>query len=378
MLRLKSHVTLFVDPTAVLEASPDLADFPAQNPPTHNVNLTTCRRAMLYAQGATDVTIDGGGTIEGNGNLPQYALRLTKTERSRPIMFWAVQTSHIALRNVTFHDGAVWGIVPMESSDVTIDNVYVDSTSGLNRDGIDVVDSSGVTIEHSVFHTNDDAICPKSGVAAGVHGLTVRDTAVTRSGIANGLKFGAVSYGGFADSSFTDVLVKNVSKAGISIEAADGADVTNVTFERIEIDGAGAPLFMLVEDRGQTPSGSRAKVGSVDGVHFVDIRATNTRSSDGSPMVGLDQNGVRHPLQNLTFARVNLQYPGGRTTVPTAPAEPGSGYPEFNMFGALPAAGLYFRHVDGLTFENCRTTIAASDARPASAFVDVTEMAGSP
>jgi hypothetical protein len=37
------------------------------------------------------------------------------------------------------------------------------------------VDSSDVTIEHSVLHTDDDAICPKSGVAAGVKNLVVHD-----------------------------------------------------------------------------------------------------------------------------------------------------------------------------------------------------------
>jgi hypothetical protein len=377
-LRLKSHLTFYVDPSATLEASPDRSDFPAQSPPTQNLNLSTCRRAVLYAEGATDVTIDGGGTIDGNGSLPQYAVHLAGAERNRPILFWAVQTSSLAIRNVTFHDGAVWGIVPMESSHVVVDNVYVDSTAGTNRDGIDVVDSSDVTIEHSVFHTDDDAICPKSGVAAGVHDLVVHDAAVTLSTIANGLKFGTVSYGAFTDATFSDVLVKNVAKGGISVEAADGAGIAGLSFQRIEIDRAGTPLFVLVENRGETPRGSPAKVGSIDGVQFVDIRATNTSSTEGSPVVGLVQDGVRYPLQNLAFANVDLEYPGGATTVPGAPAEPTNTYPEFSMFGPLPAAGLYFRHVDGLSFEGCQTTITTTDARPASAFVDVTARTGTP
>jgi polygalacturonase len=377
-LRLKSNLTLYIDPTAVLEGSSDVADFPAQSPPTQNVNLADCRRALVYVEGATNVTIDGGGTIDGNGSLSQYGPKAGRPEDERPIMFWPVQTSNLVVRNVRFHDGAVWGVVPTECSRVTIDNVYIDTTGVGNRDGIDVVDSSDVTIEHTVLHTEDDAICPKSGVAAGVRNLVVHDTAITGSSHANGIKFGTVSYGAFADSTFTDVLVKNVEMGGISVESADGADVANITFQRIEVDRSGAPLFVLIENRGETPIGSPRKIGTVDGLRYVDIRATRTRSSDGSALVGLTLDGVRHPLKNLSFENVSLDFPGGVAKVPRAPREPGAGYPEFNMFGALPAAGYYFRHVDGLTFANDQTSVAAPDARPAAAFVDVTRRSGAP
>jgi hypothetical protein len=377
-LRLKSNLTFYIDPTAVLEGSPDIADFPPQNPPTQNVNLKDCRRAILYVEGARNVTIDGGGTIDGNGSLPQYGLNVGITERNRPIMFWPVQTSNIVVRNVYFHDGAVWGVVPTECSQVTVDNVYIDTSGIGNRDGIDVIDSSDVTIEHTVLHTEDDAICAKSGVAAGVKNLVVHDAAITRSGRANGIKFGTVSYGAFEDSTFTDVLVKNVAMGGISVESADGADITNITFKRIEIDRSGAPLFVVIENRGETPIGSPAKIGTVDGLRYVDVRATRTRSGDGSAILGLSLKGTRYPLKNLSFENVDLDFPGGDTTVPKAPREPGMGYPEYSMFGPLPAAAYYFRHVDGLSFESCNTTLAAADARPATAFVDVTQRSGAP
>ncbi len=374
-IRLKSNVTLFIDPTAVLEGSPDAADFPAQSPPTQNVNLKDCRRAVVYAEGATNVTIDGGGTIDGNGSLPQYG---PSAESARPIMFWPVQTSNLVVRNVYFHDGAVWGVVPTECSHVTVDNVYIDTSGVPNRDGIDVVDSSDVTIEHTVLHTEDDAICPKSGVAAGVKNLVVHDTAITGSSHANGIKFGTVSYGAFEDSTFTDILVKNVEMGGISVESADGANVENITFQRIEIDGSGAPLFVLIENRGETPSGGSRRIGTIDGLRYIDVRASGTRSADGSAVVGLSLNGVRHPLENLSFENVDVEFPGGYKKVPAAPREPGAAYPEYNMFGPLPSAAYYFRHVDGLSFTNCHTTVGAADARSATAFVDVTQVSGAP
>jgi len=46
-------------------------------------------------------------------------------------------------------------------------------------------------------------------------------------------------------------------------------------------------------------------------------------------------------------------------------------YPEFSMFGELPAWGLYVRHMDGLTMKNIKFSIKAPDYRPALVFDDV-------
>ena len=46
-------------------------------------------------------------------------------------------------------------------------------------------------------------------------------------------------------------------------------------------------------------------------------------------------------------------------------------YPEFSMFGELPAWGLYVRHVDGLTMRNVKVRIKEDDYRTAMVFDDV-------
>ena len=55
--------------------------------------------------------------------------------------------------------------------------------------------------------------------------------------------------------------------------------------------------------------------------------------------------------------------------------EAAGGYPDAHMFGhALPAYGLYARHVDGLLLENCSFSLAegSSDAREPVVMEDVT------
>jgi len=46
-------------------------------------------------------------------------------------------------------------------------------------------------------------------------------------------------------------------------------------------------------------------------------------------------------------------------------------YPEFSMFGELPAWGFYLRHVQGLKLSNVRLSLKADDFRPAFVLEDV-------
>jgi hypothetical protein len=45
-------------------------------------------------------------------------------------------------------------------------------------------------------------------------------------------------------------------------------------------------------------------------------------------------------------------------------------YPEFSMFGELPAWALYVRHVEGLKLQNIRFCLRDTDFRPAFVFDD--------
>jgi hypothetical protein len=46
-------------------------------------------------------------------------------------------------------------------------------------------------------------------------------------------------------------------------------------------------------------------------------------------------------------------------------------YPEFSMFGELPAWGFYIRHASGIIFRHVRLSLADKDFRPAFVFDDV-------
>lgn len=81
----------------------------------------------------------------------------------------------------------------------------------------------------------------------------------------------------------------------------------------------------------------------------------------------------------MLIENVSIRYPGRATKgmaymplwrVGDVP-EQIDAYPEFSMFGELPAWGFYVRHVAGVTFRNVRLTLSDTDFRPAFVFDDV-------
>jgi hypothetical protein len=73
---------------------------------------------------------------------------------------------------------------------------------------------------------------------------------------------------------------------------------------------------------------------------------------------------------------MHLTYPGGGTREDAQRSVPElrDHYPDYHMFGTLPAYGLYLRHVKGLTFEDVTLNVAAPDLRPAVVGEDVEDL----
>jgi len=86
-----------------------------------------------------------------------------------------------------------------------------------------------------------------------------------------------------------------------------------------------------------------------------------------------------HPVENVTLENIKILYPGrgnnGLANMPLSRLddvpEKEAAYPEFSMFGELPAWGFYVRHVDGLVMKDVMIGIKAPDYRPAMVFDDV-------
>jgi hypothetical protein len=89
-----------------------------------------------------------------------------------------------------------------------------------------------------------------------------------------------------------------------------------------------------------------------------------------------------YPVENVTLEDIDIVYPGrGNKSYAYMPLsrlndvpEQEDKYPEFSMFGELPAWGFYVRHVEGLKMKNVKVRIKDPDYRPAFVFDDVNKL----
>jgi len=379
-LTLPSNVTFFIDPTATLLGSTTVADYPVLTPPTGNTQLSNCQRALLYAPSASQVKVDGGGAIDGQGDS------FSGAENTRPIMFWSVLSNNISVQNLYFKKGAVWSLVNMESDQVWINNINLESDN-ITHDGIDTVDGTDIMVRNCAVQSGDDAICLKSGIRRGIDTMTVQDSVVSGSGSyggSNGLKFGTATYGGFQSIILEDCYVKGVQYAAMAVESREGADINGVAFSRINFADVGSACFVYLAQQATThPIGDVPKLGSVNNVSFTDLTGWTTSwpnsPHQGSLITGQIYSGTTYYITDLAFTNAAIAFEGGRTTVPGNPPEATPGqYPESNMFGDLPAWAFYVRHVSGITFATCASSLVNSDVRQKLVTSDVSGLVGTP
>jgi len=362
---LKSNLTLYIDPTATLLGSGSVSDYPDQHPPLNNGQTHNCRKSLVYAERCANVTITGGGTINGNG---RHHFR-SGVEATRPISIWTTLCNQVNLQNINVVDAAMWSVVNMQSDYLTISNMTVnDDGLGGNRDGCDVVDCWHVTIENCTIDSGDDSICLKSGNSRGINDLLVKNCTITRSQ-SNGLKFGTASHGPFTNIMFQDCTVQHTSHAAMAVESVDGSVISDVTFQNIRFSSCQNGIFVVLGARR-----SSATAGSINDITFRNITGTSMTDKRGCSISGCFTKGTDYRLKNILFDNVNISFAGGLSSIPANPPEYAGEYPENTMWGNLPAYGYYIRHATNVTFTNCSTRAASADARPWIATNDVSNL----
>lgn len=369
MIRLKSDLRFVVEASAKLKGTQDDSDYPDLNPPTDNTQLSNCRKALVYAQSASNLTIDGEGTIDGSGNKPQWlGPSSLHPERTRPMAIYIALSSQVTIQNIHVIDSAMWSVVNLETDNLVIRNIDIHSNLSGTRDGIDIVDCHHVLIDHCRIFSEDDSICLKSGTARGVEDVTVQNCNVLQSTVANGLKLGTASTGAFKNVIFRNISVQNVDKAAMAVESVDGAQISNIQFRDISFTGAGSAVFVILGKRGNPKH-----IGSIDNILFENIRGSGMKHTWGSAISGTLLGGITYSPSHLVFRNVQITGLGGLTSIPPDPPEYDGRYPDPNLWGDLPASVFYLRHVAGVQFLETKWDVFPRDARAISVERDVKE-----
>ena len=375
-LNLVSNLVLRIDSTATLLGiqSDSETDYPHQLIVTDYPNrmLEDCQRRLLYGDHVRNVTLTGGGTIDGQGTYaPWMNVKNLGTEKDRPSILTFVGATNVLVSDLTLQYPACWTQVYIESDSLTIRNLTV-NTGKLtpNRDGIDIVDCHYVLIEDCFIQSEDDGICFKSGGEYGCTDVVVRRCTLDKFEVdpGNCIKLGTDGLGSFTHFEFYDLkLINAVAQTAIVLESMDGAVIDDIDIHDCEISNCGQAVFILLADRGRTVPGRQPRIGSISNVRFRDIRGDRFTQRFPSIVTGIPG----HHIQHVTFERVDLVLKGGLQSADGEVMEYDGNYPEGNKFGNTGAYGFYVRHADVVDFIDCTLTTETPDRRPWLTQVDV-------
>jgi polygalacturonase len=251
---------------------------------------------------------------------------------------------------------------------VVINNNY----RGENTDGIDVVGSNDVEITRCFVSTGDDGIVLKNGFAKELSrpmaNVRIANCAI-RSG-ANCIKIGTETWSNISDVRISEceLFTEEIwpwGLAAIAIESVDGAHVKNITAENISVRNVNVPLFIRLGNRNRWKDKDRA--GALESITVRNLRASGVEF----PCVIAGIAGMS--IRDVTLEDFDVKYREGgeRLELESAVPELEAQYPEFWMFGDLPAYGLYARHVKGLTVQGFHITPRRVNQRPPIALEDV-------
>lgn len=378
-IKLKSNMTLWVDSTAVLKGIQDNSLYPAIALHADNANVWLpgvlggggweLKEAFVYAEGANNVTITGGGVIDGNGDCTIWDH--DKDETLRPMALYVAYSNNVKVTNIDIANSAMWDFVILECNVVVVDGININTSAyGVNKDGIDICDSHDVKITNSTILCQDDAICPKSGSAKGVRNMTIKNVTINGT-TGNKIKFGTLTYGGFIDCLLQDIAINGSGRGGlcaISLQGLDGADFSNITFDKINLQTSANAFFLLhsAGKRGHRPKGAPAKIGGISDIKFSNLDFRNITDNVGSCISGINLDDTVYKIKNITFDNVKVNsFKGGAVSIPDTPGEYKGNYPEYSVFGMLPAWGYYIRYASGINFINCTQTVVPADKRQA-------------
>ena len=381
-IHLQSNVGLFLDHGATIVAADATAgpyDEPEPNPLDmyQDFGHSHWHNALIWGENVENVSISGPGLIHGRGLVRNHNDQTPRGSGDKAISL--KNSRNVTIRDVSIMHGGWFAILATGVDNLTIDNIKIDT----NRDAIDVDSCKNVRISNATINSPfDDGICLKSSYGVGsvraTENVTVTNCQVSgydegtlldgsfkrtvkyNRGTTGRIKFGTESNGGFKNITISNC-VFDYSR-GLAIESVDGGAIEDVAITNLTMrDIVNAPIFIRLGNRARGPN--QPAPGVVRRVRISNVVASHVDSRHGILISGIPG----HPIEDVTLSDVRIAYQGGGTAADAAlePEEKEADYPEPDMFGNIPAYGIYARHVNGLTTRDVHFTLDQADARPA-------------
>ena len=404
---LKSNVTIEIPQGTLIlgaesyydYAQEEMVDYPIYQDSSH----TYFHSSMFVGLDCENIKITGGGKIDMRSVWDEDGVRgaAIKHRGAKCIALKNcknIEISNLEINNVT--DLAIYfaGCKNVDIYGIKM-RVYID--------GISPDNSKNVRIHDCDVETGDDGIVFKSSYTLNKLDIC-KDIHVWNCKVksrCNAIKFGTETNGGFENILIENIDIRETRITGISIESVDGAIVDGITIRNIKMRNVNAPIFVHIGKRMRGPAGR--EVGKIRNVLLENITADGpyeeyeimpwnyfsykdndfhqdpkvfgiaesfdgTKATDEWQMTSNVCGLKESPLENITLKNVHLKLDGGVKEYRKEVPEEAQDYPEVYVYGRiLPAKGIYFRYIDGLTLDNVTVETYCEDKREDFVFKNI-------
>jgi len=288
----------------------------------------------------------------------------------------------VEIRNLNIREGGHYAILATGCNEMLIDNVSIKTS----RDGLNLSQCSNVEVSHCHIDAvryedgypagGDDAIKFGSDLSMGKamisENIVVKDCYLASG--CNGLQFGSETIATFRNIRFENITIKRAGKAGISITSNDGSIIEYIHYKNIKIEKTFAPIFIKISDVARVPKGTY-KRGSIRNISFDNITAVDCYSYfKGRETSSMIWGKPETPIENISFKNVSITARGGHS-IEDAEIEPSENDERFpRHVGTIPAYAWYLRHVNNISFVDCKFPFENPDGRPAFVIDDAIDI----
>jgi hypothetical protein len=393
-ITLKDNVTLHVGPSARLLGSTSLADYPSLERPGGTPDyLEYLSYCLINAHGAHHIALTGEGCVDGQGvafpagtegfNSEDETAALSAQPFIRPTLLHFANCHDVTISHLTLQHAASWCCNLEKCKEMRIHGVHLFNRANQNNDGFDLTLCEDVTISDCHIDSGDDAIALKEGSLR----IVVTNCVISTRWAA--VRIGPEARGVFRDIAVSNCVIYDTYGAAIKIQEVEGGVMENISFDNLVMNHVTGPISLRLggylgwrQERKES-----LPIGVLRNIRFSNIQATVADNAyplphevpafPGEKKSCLNITGVPgYFIENVTFSGLHLTFPGGGNQEEAQRVVPElrDRYPEYHMFGTLPAYGIYLRHVKGLTFEDITLDTATPDLRPALVGEDVEDL----
>jgi hypothetical protein len=400
-IEMKSNVTLHLAAEGKLLGSADGTQYQAVDaiPLSGDSTLNDGNVALIFGVDAKNITIEGPGTIDGQGAqfrspsrgvLPPAGISVSH----RPYHLLFYRCNNLRARDIFLAESAFHSVRIIQCNYVKLDGIHIHNRVNHNNDGFHFISSQYVHMSNCTVECQDDA-CALFGSCKFV---TVTNCVFsTRWSV---FRFG----GGEAENiTVSNCLIYETYGCPIKMHCGPKSRFENISFSNLVMHNVTGPISIGVGGtrKATAQSGTNRNMppsiesgtppgpgGIVRNISFNGIRANVTtpvqlpdvpfisgyRPGEIKSCIGL--NGVGEGiLEKISFNDVHVTFAGGGTAEEAALRDVPKVAGEYFEVGVLPAYALFARKVRGLTLHNVRFEATTPDLRPAVVFDHVEDAA---